>query len=91
MPRKSSLIRPPVANVDTMMLVVAAASPEPNLFLIDKMLINAEINNIIPVICINKTDIKKREDIEEIYSKAGYKIFSVSAERQDGTVYLWII
>ena len=24
MPRKSSLIRPPVANVDTMMLVVAA-------------------------------------------------------------------
>ena len=85
MPRKSSLIRPPVANVDTMMLVVAAASPEPNLFLIDKMLINAEINNITPVICINKTDIKKREDIEEIYSKAGYKIFSVSAERQDGT------
>ena len=60
MPRKSSLIRPPVANVDTMMLVVAAASPEPNLFLIDKMLINAEINNITPVICINKTDIKKR-------------------------------
>lgn len=85
MPRKSSLIRPPVANVDTMMLVVAAASPEPNLFLIDKMLINAEINNITPVICINKTDIKKREDIEEIYSKAKYKIFSVSAERQDGT------
>lgn len=85
MPRKSSLIRPPVANVDTMMLVVAAASPEPNLFLIDKMLINAEINNITPVICINKTDIKKREDIEEIYSKAEYKIFSVSAERQDGT------
>ena len=33
----------------------------------------------------NKTDIKKREDIEEIYSKAKYKIFSVSAERQDGT------
>lgn len=85
MPRKSSLIRPPVANVDTMMLVIAAASPEPNLFLIDKMLINAEINNITPVICINKTDIKKREDIEEIYSKAKYKIFSVSAERQDGT------
>ena len=38
MPRKSSLIRPPVANVDTMMLVVAAASPEPNFrFSIDKI------------------------------------------------------
>ena len=30
----------------------------------DKMLINEEINNITPVICINKTDIKKREDID---------------------------
>ena len=34
---------------------------------------------------MSRTDIKKREDIEEIYSKAKYKIFSVSAERQDGT------
>lgn len=85
MPRKSMLVRPPVANVDTMVLVVAAASPEPNLFLIDKMLVNAEINNIEPVICINKTDIVNREDIEDIYTKAGYKIFSVSAEKQEGT------
>ena len=28
LPRSSFLVRPPVANVDTMMLVVAAASPE---------------------------------------------------------------
>lgn len=85
MPRRSFLIRPAVANVDTMMLVVAAASPEPNLFFIDKILVNAEINNIKPVICINKTDIKSREDIENIYTKAEYKVFSVSAEKKLGT------
>lgn len=85
MPRTSYLVRPPVANVDTMMLVVAATSPEPNLFLIDKMLVNAEINNIEPAICINKTDLAKRVDIEEIYTKAGYKVFSVSAENKHGT------
>ncbi len=85
LPRSSFLVRPPVANVDTMMLVVAAASPEPNLFLIDKMLVNAEINNIEPAVCINKTDIAHRDDIADIYSRAGYKVFSVSAENKDGT------
>lgn len=85
LPRRSYLVRPPVANIDTMVLVVAAASPEPNLFTIDKMLINAEISGITPVICINKTDLAKREDIEKTYSNAGYKVFSVSAEKNDGT------
>lgn len=88
LPRSSFLVRPSVANVDTMMLVVAAASPEPNLFLIDKMLVNAEINNIEPAVCINKTDIARREDIAEIYSKAGYKVFCVSAEKHEGTAEL---
>ncbi len=84
LPRSSFLVRPPVANVDTMMLVAAVSSPDPNLPLIDKMLVNAEINNIEPAICINKTDLAKRADIEEAYSKAGYKIFSVSAEKNEG-------
>lgn len=83
-PRKSFLLRPPVSNIDTMVLVVAVASPEPNMFLIDKMLINAEIRGIEPVICINKTDLAKRNDIEKIYISAGYRVFSVSAEKKEG-------
>ncbi len=85
LPRKSFLVRPPVANIDAMLLVAAAVSPEPSLFLIDKMLINSEINNITPALCINKTDLKKRGDIEEIYKKAGYDVFCVSAETREGT------
>lgn len=84
LPRNSFLVRPPVANVDTMMLVIAASSPEPNLYLIDKMLVNAEINAIKPAICINKTDLAIREDIENIYKTAGYKVFAVSAENGEG-------
>ena len=68
--RRSYLVRPPVANIDTMLLVVAAAAPEPSLFLIDKMLVNAEINNIHPVLCINKTDLEKRNDIKKLYEKS---------------------
>ena len=82
--RTSSLVRPPVANIDTLILVVAAASPEPSLFLIDKMLINAEIGGIKPIICINKTDIASREDIEKIYKTAGYEVFTASAEHKTG-------
>ena len=85
MPRFSCLIRPPVANIDTIIIVVAAAEPDPSLELIDKMLVNAEISGIKPAICINKTDIRMREDIEEIYTKAGYEVFTVSAEKKAGT------
>lgn len=82
MSRTTYLVRPPVANIDILVLVVAAASPEPNLFLMDKMLINAEINGIKPIICINKTDLAKRGDLEKIYGS--YKTISVCAEKNEG-------
>ncbi len=80
-PRSIMLTRPPVANIDTFVLVVAAANPEPNLFLIDKMLINAEINGLKPIICINKTDLTRRTDLEKIY--AYYTVINVSAENNE--------
>lgn len=83
-PRKTDLVRPPVANIDTILIVIAAQSPEPNLFVADKMLVNAEISGIKPAVCINKTDLCTRQDIEEIYRKAGYKVFSVSYEEKEG-------
>lgn len=82
--RSSSLIRPPVANIDSMILVVASTSPEPNIFLIDKMLVNSEISGIRPIICINKSDLTKREDIENIYKTAGYTVITASAENEVG-------
>ncbi len=80
-PRTVMLNRPPVANIDTFVLVAAAKDPEPNLFLIDKMLINAEINGLEPIICINKTDLTVREDLEKIYEN--YTVISVSAEKHE--------
>lgn len=85
-PRTTALIRPPVANIDTLILVTAAAAPEPNLFLLDKMLVNAEINHIRPIICINKIDLKQREDIEMIYRHAGYDVVKTMAQ-EDGEAF----
>lgn len=83
--RKTLLLRPAAANIDALMLVIAAASPDPNLFLADKMLINAEVNGIKPIICINKTDLAGYDDIKDIYTKAGYDIIAVSAEKDEFT------
>ncbi|MBP5729846.1 MAG: ribosome small subunit-dependent GTPase A [Clostridia bacterium] len=55
-PRRNQLIRPKVANVDNMVLVIASASPAPDLFLVDKLLIAARVAGIRPVLVINKAD-----------------------------------
>lgn len=83
-PRHSYLIRPPVANIDTLVIVVASAAPDPNVLLIDKLLVNCEISGIKPIICVNKTDVKSGEYIKAIYSKAGYPVISVSAVEERG-------
>lgn len=83
-PRKNSLIRPAVANIDTVIVVVAAKSPDPAPYVIDKMLVNAEINGIEAMVCINKTDLAEYDELKTIYEKAGYKTIAVSGETRDG-------
>lgn len=83
-PRKNSLIRPAVANIDLVIVVVAAKSPDPAPYVIDKMLVNAEINGIEAMVCINKTDLAEYDQLKSIYEKAGYKTVAVSGETCEG-------
>ena len=83
-PRLNSLIRPPVANIDRLFIVVSTASPLPNTFVIDKMTVLAENNNIEPIIVINKSDLSNPQEIADIYKKCGYKVFVVSAKQGEG-------
>lgn len=78
--RRNSFIRPPVANVDYFVAVVAADSPEPNLYILDKSLVAAEAHNTQPVVCVNKKDLDSRkvEEILEIYSDI-YPCIAISA------------
>ena len=78
--RKNFLIRPPVANIDKLFIVVSAAKPKPNTVIIDKMTILAEKNNITPVIIITKTDLANHDELKAIYESTGYKVFSFSIE-----------
>ena len=78
--RKNFLIRPPVANIDKLFIVVSAAKPKPNTVIIDKMTVLAEKNNITPVIVITKTDLADYEELREIYKSTGYNVYSFSVE-----------
>ena len=78
--RKNFLVRPPVANIDKLFIVVSATKPKPNTVIIDKMTILAEKNNITPVIIITKTDLAADDELRAIYESTGYNVYSFSVE-----------
>lgn len=80
LPRKNCLVRPPVANIDKLFIVSSYSSPQPNTYLIDKMTVIAEYNNIEPIIIFNKCDMGDFAEFKVIYEKSGFKTFIVSAE-----------
>lgn len=82
--RKNFLVRPPVCNIDTIVIVVSATKPEPDFYMIDKLIVTAERNNIEVIIAVNKTDLKSADEIVDIYEKAGYSVYSLCAETNEG-------
>lgn len=64
LPRKNALIRPYVANLDTVFIVIAP-EPEPDFLLVDKILLNCFQQGIRPVLCYNKCDLLKSHEIKE--------------------------
>lgn len=80
LPRKNALLRPPVANVTQMAVVMATANPKPNLYLLDKLIATAEQAGLNPLICFNKTDLDDGEELTACYKKAGFDTLQLSAE-----------
>lgn len=85
--RKNELVRPAVANIDQALVIFAAASPEPNLGLLDRFLIQMEYRGIGTLICFNKADLATEADKERftrIYESAGYRVLWISALQKQG-------
>lgn len=85
--RKNAFVRPPVANVKQVAVVMAGSSPEPDYLLVDKLLISALKNDIQPILIINKTDLLNREDLqsmEAIYGTAGFPVIPMSKVTMQG-------
>lgn len=84
LPRRNEFLRPPVANVDIMVIVASAAIPVTEPFLIDRMAAVALGCGVSPVICINKADINTADELFEIYSRSTLPVFRISASTGEG-------
>ena len=86
-PRKNTLLRPAVTNIDQALLIFAMTEPEPSFNLIDRLLVYYKYNNIPVKIVFNKTDLVSSEQItkySEIYSRSEVEIYFVSILEKEG-------
>ena len=85
LPRKNVFVRPPVSNIDMLVIVVALEDPEPNTEIIDKLLVIAELAEVEALVVINKSDLKDEDPMEliSIYEHL-YPTMTVSAREKVG-------
>lgn len=80
LPRKNSLDRPSISNVDSAILITSVKKPDLSLNLLDKQITLCVINNIEPIIVFTKLDLLNKKDLKYIksimkyYSNIGIKV-----------------
>lgn len=82
--RRNMFKRPPIANVDKLVIVSSVCDPRPNLLIIDRLTAVAVYKNVEPIIVFTKDDLQSANEYVEIYRNAGFKAFSVSNETGEG-------
>jgi len=87
LPRKNSLVRPAVANVDQCLVFFSALEPSPNFNLLDRFLIMMKRQELPVSICFNKTDLitaEQRGFLQDNYRNTGYPVYFTSTYQQEG-------
>ena len=84
LPRKNSLIRPPMANLDQLVLVAATCDPAPSTLVIDKIIAAAEDKGISPILVISKIDHEQAQWLRDIYEPIGFPVVLVSSATGEG-------
>lgn len=85
LPRESELVRPPVANIRHIVLVIAP-QPAPDLLLIDTLIVMAIRQGIRPALVVNKCDLDEAlfRKIRKEYAGLGAPVLEVSARTGQG-------
>jgi ribosome biogenesis GTPase / thiamine phosphate phosphatase len=87
-PGKAPRPKPIVANVDQVVIVFAAAQPDPHLRMLDRFLVLAEANELQACVVVNKVELVGRGTAESsfgVYSRIGYPVIYTSAKTEEGT------
>ena len=83
-PRRNQFSRPAVANIDQLVIVASGAVPVTDPFLIDRMITIAEAKECQVIVCFNKSDLDRAEELYQVYRQAGIEVLHVSAENGEG-------
>lgn len=75
--RKNYLVRPPLANLDILVLVNSTAEPSVNRFILDKLIAIADSKGIPPAVVFTKIDLENAGDLPEIYRNIGIPVCTV--------------
>lgn len=73
--RKNTLVRPPLANLDTLFIVASVTDPAINTLVTDRLIAVSELKQITPVVVLTKTDLSKAyKKYCDIYTSAGFRV-----------------
>ena len=84
--RRNSLRRPAIANIDQVIVVVAAREPDIHPLLLDRLLVMIHHSHIPPVLVINKYDLHTEDTmkLKSIYENIGYTVLCTSTYTGEG-------
>ncbi len=84
-PRKNAFIRPPMANLDRLFLVISATNPQIDYLWIDQMLAITAYAKVDAQIIITKNDLdaSSAEQIKTDYQKVGYHVWTLGYDDVD--------
>lgn len=80
-PRKNELQRPPVANIDQVIIVMSAVEPDFSPALLDRFIVQCESLKIKPLLywtkmdCLTPSQKEKMDEWKAIYEAIGYSVF----------------
>lgn len=86
-PGKAPRAKVIAANVDRVLIVFAAADPEPHLRMLDRFLVLCEASDVDPIIVVNKVDLVGLEaarSIFDLYETIGYPVIYTSVSEGEG-------
>ncbi|GLG01066.1 putative ribosome biogenesis GTPase RsgA [Alicyclobacillus hesperidum subsp. aegles] len=87
LPRTTELVRPPIANVDHVVVACSFVTPDLNLYMLDKTLVAAALAGVEPTVVLTKSDLVVSERVEEIvklYRGIGYETYAIAAKFGSG-------
>jgi ribosome biogenesis GTPase len=84
LPRRNEFARPSVANIDQLVIIASGAIPVTDPFLIDRMITIAQAKGCGSVVCFNKCDLDRADELVTVYKRAGFVTIQVSAETGEG-------